>query len=153
MAQQIQNLRTMFIDHKKATLDSEHHTMRESQESHSKAETSKRTLSKRETSHVNISKKSNSRDMRSHLNKIRRQKSNSVQSFLDRKRSQWSQGSKDQNSSFYVADSSAPLYPIQGKEAPMLLNSPLFADILATSNPNNNSFFQKSMPRKTHDNL
>ena len=73
--------------------------------------------------------------MRSHLNKILQEKNNSVQSFLDKKRSHRSQGTKDQNSSFHVVDSPAPLCPIQGNEVPMLLNSLLSTDILATPNP------------------
>ena len=73
--------------------------------------------------------------MISHLDKIQRPKNNSVQSFLDRKRSQRSQETKDQNSSFHVANSPAPRCPIQGNEAPMLLNFSLSADILATPNP------------------
>ena len=54
MAQQIQDLRTTFVDYRKSTPTSEHHTMGERHQSHSKAETSKKTLSRRETSHVDI---------------------------------------------------------------------------------------------------
>ena len=42
MAQQIQDLRTMFAEHKKATPKFERHTMGESHQSHSKAETFKK---------------------------------------------------------------------------------------------------------------
>ena len=68
----------MFADHKKATSESERRNMGECHQFDSKAETSKKILSKRETSHVNISKKSRSRDIRSHLNKIRQEKNSSV---------------------------------------------------------------------------